>query len=348
MWWLEILPKADQKHQDYDVLVIGAGPAGLMAARKVACEGYSVLMLEKERDLGIKPCAEAISESDIAAAEIPASSQFVTNNIDGAYVYPPDESQSTKIMGKGYVLNKPLFLYALASKAVSQGAELFMQGEVREIVLENGRAVAVKYKHKGQMLQTSFKILIGADGTGSITSRSCGFERSEYQVIPTIQYVMVNCNIPEKGLIRLYFGDDVAPKGYAWIFAKNEYAANVGIGTLGSPTKLYLDKFIRNHPAIFGNAAIIKEGAGLVPVGGRIQTVKENVMLCGDSAGQVVPVTGAGIGTSMTAGRIAGETAVLTLKADDMSLLNEYPKRYAKIESCIHGDFNMLGGLISY
>jgi digeranylgeranylglycerophospholipid reductase len=319
-----------------------------MAARKLANEGYSVLILEKERDLGIKPCAEAIAESDIAAAEIPVSSQFVTNNIDGAYVYAPDESQSTKILGKGYVLNKPLFLYALTSKAVSQGAELFMRCEVREILMENGIAVAVRYNHKGTMTQTSFRILIGADGTGSITSKSCGFEQSEYQVIPAVQYVMVNCKIQEKGMLRLYFGDDVAPKGYAWIFAKNEYAANVGIGTLGSPTKFYLDKFIRNHPAIFDNAAIIKEGGGLVPVGERIQTVKENVMLCGDSAGQVVPVTGAGIGTSMTAGRIAGETAALALKADDMSLLNEYPKKYAKIEPRMHGDFNMLGGLVSY
>jgi digeranylgeranylglycerophospholipid reductase len=328
-------------------MIIGAGPAGLMAARKIAGEGYSVLIVEKERDLGIKPCAEAIAESDFVVAEIPASSQFVTNNIDGAYVYPSDESQSTKIMGKGYILNKPLFLYALASKAIAHGAELLMRGEVREIVLENGRAVVAKYEHKGQMLQTSFKILIGADGTGSITSRSCGFERGKYEVIPAIQYVMVNCNVTEKEMIRLYFGD-VAPKGYAWIFAKNKYVANVGIGTLGSHERQYLDKFIRNHPAIFDSASIIKEGAGLVPVGGQIQTVKENVMLCGDSAGQVVPVTGAGIGTGMIAGKIAGETAVLALKADEMSLLNEYPKRYAIMESRMHGDFNMLGGLISY
>jgi digeranylgeranylglycerophospholipid reductase len=330
------------------VLVIGAGPAGLMAARKVASGGYSVLIVEKEWDLGIKPCAEVISESDIAVAEIPVSSQFITNNIGGAYIYPPDESQSTKIIGKGYVLNKTLFLYALTNKAVSKGVELLMRGEVREILVEDGRAIAAKYEHKGQMLQTSFKILIGADGTGSITSRSCGFERSKYQVIPTVQYVMVNCNITEREMIRLYFGDDVAPKGYAWIFAKNEYAANVGIGTLGSPTRQYLDKFIRNHPAMFDSASIIKEGGGLVPVGGQIQTVKENVMLCGDSAGQVVPVTGAGIGTAMIAGSMAGETAVLALKADDMSLLNDYPKRYANMESSMHGDFNMLGGLISY
>lgn len=317
-----------------------------MAARKVACEGYSVLILEKERDLGIKPCAEAIAESDFAAAGIPVSSQFITNYVDGAYVYPPDESQCARIAGKGYTLNKPLFLYALASKAVSHGAELLMRSEVREIMLENGRAVAVKFEYKGQLLEASFKILIGADGTESITSRCCGFDRSRYQAIPAVQYVMVNCNIPEREMIRLYFGDEVAPKGYAWIFAKNGYAANVGIGTLGSPARLYLDRFIRNHPAIFDKASIIKEGGGLVPVGGQIQTVKENVMLCGDSAGQVVPVTGAGIGTSMIAGSAAGETAVLALEADDISL-NEYPKRYANAESRIHGDFNMLGGLIS-
>lgn len=338
----------EQKRQNYDVLIIGAGPAGLMAARKAAGKGYSVLILEKERDLGVKPCAEAIAESDFGAAEIPASSQFITNIIGGACIFPQDESKSTKIIGKGYVLNKPLFLYALASKAVSQGAELFMGGEVRQIVLENGRAVAAKYEHNGQMSQTSFRILIGADGADSITSRSLGIDRSKCEAIPTVQYVMVNCNIPEEKMIRLYFGDDVAPKGYAWIFPKNEYAANVGIGVQGFPAKPFLGKFIRNHPGIFGKASIIKEGGGLVPVGNQIQTVKENVMLCGDSAGQVIQVTGAGIGTSMIAGSVAGETAVIALKADNTSLLNEYPKRYAQLESRIHGDFNMLSGLISY
>ena len=222
-----------------------------------------------------------------------------------------------------------------------------MRSEVREIILENGRAVAVKFEHKGQMLEASFRILIGADGAGSITSRCCGFDRSRYQVIPAVQYVMVNCNIPEREMIRLYFGDEVAPKGYAWIFVKNEYAANVGIGTLGSPARLYLDRFIRNHPAMFDKASVIKEGGGLVPVGGQIQTIKENVMLCGDSAGQVIPVTGAGIGTGMIAGSVGGETAVLALKADNISL-DEYPRRYASAESRIHGDFNMLGGLISF
>jgi digeranylgeranylglycerophospholipid reductase len=319
-----------------------------MAARKIAGEGYSVLILEKEQLLGIKSCAEAIAESDFAAAEIPSSPQFVTNNVEGAYVYPKDENQSTRIAGKGYILNKPLFLYALASKAVSQGAELFMRGEVREIIIENGRAVAAKYEHKGQILQASFKILIGADGTSSITSRNCGFDRSGYRTIPTVQYVMVNCNITEMEMIQLYFGDDVAPGGYAWVFAKNEYAANVGIGTLGSPAGLYLDRFIRNHPAIFGKASIIKEEGGLVPVGGQIQVVKENVLLCGDSAGQVIPVTGAGIGTSMIAGGVAGETAIVALKAENISLLGEYPRRYTNAESRIHGDFNMLSGLISY
>ena len=337
-----------EKHQNYDILVIGAGPAGLMAARKVASEGYSVLMLERERDLGMKPCAEAIAESDWAAAGIPLSSHLVSNKIDGACICPQDERQSIKIAGKGYILNKPSFLYALASKAVSEGAELFMQSEVREILLEDGKAVCAKYEHKGEILQTSFKILIGADGAESVTSKSCGFDRSKYDVIPAIQYTMVNCNLPERGMIRLYFGNDVAPKGYAWIFAKNEYVANVGIGVRGFPAKPYLDKFIRNHPSIFNGALTIKEGGGLVPIGGKIQTVKGNVLLCGDSAGQVVPVTGAGIGTSMVAGNIAGETAALTLKADDVSLLNGYAERYVHTESRINGDFSMLGGLLSY
>lgn len=328
-------------------MIIGAGPAGLVAAQKVAGEGHSVLVLEKESDLGAKACAEAIAESDFLAGGIPASSGYVANTIEGAFVYPQEEDQFTKIMGKGYMLDKPRFLHALAGKAISQDAGLLMNCQAIEIIMEGERALAVRYQHEGEEMQASFRILIGADGTGSVTSRSCRFDRSGYQVIPAVQYVMDGCNIPESRMLRLYFGDDVAPKGYAWIFPKSERRANVGIGTLGPPARHCLDRFIRNHPAMLGGASIVKEAGSMVPVGGCIQAVRGNVMLCGDSAGQIVPVTGAGIGTALVAGSTAGEAAVKALRANDISLLTGYPRSYAVAESRIHGDFNMLGGLIS-
>jgi digeranylgeranylglycerophospholipid reductase len=319
---------------DYDAVIVGAGPAGLLAARRIAAKGFSALILEKDRDLGTRTCAEAVSISVFETAEIPKTASVISNNVDGAIVYPPDETKCIKISGgsyKGFILNKPLFLYALASKAAAAGAELEMRSEVKEILTEGGKPYEVVYEQRGETKRVGFKALIGSDGVGSLVARTCGFGLEGYEIIPTIQYVMVNCNIPEQGLIRLYMGNDVAPLGYAWVFNKNENVANVGIGVRGKPAKGYLDKFVSSHPDFFRDAKVVKEGGGGVPVGGQVsEVVKGNVLICGDSAGQVIPITGGGIRTSMAAGSIAGSAVAEALEANDMGLLHSYPEKYGE------------------
>jgi digeranylgeranylglycerophospholipid reductase len=336
-----------------------------MAARKIAKKGFSVLVLEKERDLGTRACAEAVSSSAFETAEIPLSPSLISNTIDGAYVFPPDESKMVKISGeyRGYILNKPLFLYALASEAASAGCDIQMRSEVKGINLEGGEARSLVYERKGELRTVGFRYLVGADGVGSVVARSCGFDMKGYEIIPTIQYVMVNCRIPERNMIRVYLGNEVAPLGYVWVFAKNEYMANVGIGVRGKPAKPYLDRFIARHPEFFGNAKVIKEGGGGVPVGGQVrELVKGNVVLCGDAAGQVIPITGGGIRSSMAAGSIAGEVLAQAIEAGDPSVLREYPVRYSEpwgsriskslkvlrvIETLPDDDLNVLGDLLS-
>ncbi len=219
------------------------------------------------------------------------------------------------------------------------------------------------YEKKGESQVVNFKCLVGADGVGSVVARSCGFDLDSYEIIPTIQYVMVNCNIPESDMIRVYMGNEVAPLGYVWVFAKNDYMANVGIGVRGRTAKPYLDRFIKRHSEFFGGAKVIKEGGGGVPVGGQIpEVVKGNVVLCGDAAGQVIPITGGGIRSCMAAGSIAGEVVAEALEAEDISFLKEYPHRYSEpwgsriskslkvlrvIESLPDSDLNTLGELLS-
>src|SRR5512136_2720519 len=261
---------------DYDAVVVGAGPAGLLAAKKIATKGFSVLILEKDRDLGTRTCAEAVSASAFETAELPVMSSVISNNVEGAIVFPPDETKGIRISGgsyKGYILNKPLFLYALASQAVASGAGLEMRSEVKDITMTDGIPHEVVYEQRGESKRASFKVLIGADGVGSLVGRCCGFNMDGYEIIPTMQYVMVNCNVPEGGMIRTYMGNEVAPLGYAWVFNKNENVANVGIGVRGKPAKVYLDKFVSNHPEYFKGAKVVKEGGGGVPIGGQVSEV---------------------------------------------------------------------------
>ncbi len=209
---------------EYDAVVVGAGPAGLLAARKIAKKGFSVLTLERDKDFGTRACAEAVSSTAFETAEIPPYRSLISNEIKGAYVYPPDESKSVKIAGStysGYILNKPIFLSALAREAVAAGSELMMRSEVKSISMTDGKAKKLTFEHKGELHDVSFKILVGTDGVGSIVSRSCGFDTEGFEIIPTMQYVIINCNIPEGNMIRIFMGNEVAPLGYAWVFAKN-------------------------------------------------------------------------------------------------------------------------------
>jgi digeranylgeranylglycerophospholipid reductase len=350
----------------YDAVVVGAGPAGLMAARKIAKRGFTVLMLEKDRDFGVRTCAEAVSETAFKTAEIPVTQSLISNTVEGALVFPPNESKGVRIAGehyRGYILNKPLFLSALAKEAVAAGADLQMRSEVKSIALDGGNATKITYEHKGELKDAEFKVLVGADGVGSIVAKSCGFDLSGYALIPTMQYVMVNCNVPEGHMIRIYMGREVAPLGYAWVFSKNEFMANVGIGVRGRPAKPYLDKFIASHPEFFGKAKVVKEGGGGVPCGGQIrEVVRSNVVLCGDSAGQVIPITGGGIRTSMAAGSVSGDFVAKALEAGDMSAMSGYPSSYSDywgsriskslkvlraIEEMSDDDLNALGSVLS-
>ena len=317
----------------FDAVVVGAGPAGLMAARKIAEKGFSVLVCERGRDLGQKACAEGIPDFGFKIAEIPVSKSLISNSIDGVQFFPPDERKALEIKGfyKGYILNKQFFLYALADKAVEAGAELRMQSNVSGIKTYNGQAKKVRYECAGELHEVECKVLVGADGVGSIVSKSCGFYRTGYEVASCLQCLMVNCNINDTNIIRIYLGNEVAPFGYAWIFPKNEFMANVGVGVRSKSADQYLKKFISNHSQFFGKASIIKMVGGLVPVGGQLkEIVRNNTVLCGDAAGQVLPAISGGIWTGMIAGKGVGAAVSEALEAHDLSLLNGYPKKFGK------------------
>jgi digeranylgeranylglycerophospholipid reductase len=176
----------------------------------------------------------------------------------------------------------------------------------------------------------STKILIGCDGVNSIVAKKF-FKRENYETITCLQYRIANYDALEYDKIYFYFGNEVAPLGYAWIFPKGENIANVGIGVRNARAKDYLDKFIENHQIFFSKSKIIEIGSAPVPISGMIEEiVLDNIMLCGDAAGQVIPVTGGGIHSSIAAGKIAGEVAAISIEEKNYSkdMLKQYVDKY--------------------
>jgi digeranylgeranylglycerophospholipid reductase len=137
----------------------------------------------------------------------------------------------------------------------------------------------------------------------------------------------------DDGILDFYFGEQVAPGGYLWVFPKGKDAANVGLGVSVESAKKkaaikYLEEFTEKK---FPNAAILTRIAGGVPCAKTCnEIVKNNVMLVGDAAHQVNPLTGGGIITGMIGGMIAGQVAAEAIRKNDLKHLTEYEKRWHK------------------
>lgn len=315
----------------YDVIIVGAGPAGLSAARIISKKGFRVVVFERERHLGVKLCGEAVSKKTLDEVFSTLPEGITVQKIKRAAVYAPN---GNKVIleewgGAGYVLNKKMFLQCLAEKAVEAGTDILMNQKVVDLKRKDGLGIA---KTRGG--EWSSNLILGADGFTSIVSQKFGLEKKrKRELISCLQYVMVNCNLNNTQTLRFYLGRSVAPLGYVWVFPKGDKKANVGIGVRGTPAKPYLDKFIREHPDIFSKAQIIGIEAAPVTISGLLdKIVDDNVMLIGEAAGQVIPLTGGGIHASMEGGRTAGETAIKALEREDVSknLLDGYVRKYQK------------------
>jgi digeranylgeranylglycerophospholipid reductase len=309
----------------YDVIIVGAGPAGSSAAYSAAKNNAKVLLIDKKKVVG-EPvqCAEYIPK--LLLNQIHVSNSCIAQEIKGMKTFTiNDECFITD--SPGYVLNREIFDKELVKKATDVGASLLLNTTC--ISKHNNKMLI---HEKGEKKTVNSKIVIGADGPRSTVGNMINSENTSF-IVGVQQSVPL---ISSKKYTRVYFNSKFYG-GYAWMFPKKE-TANVGVGIkqgtpIGDMNKL-LDDFTRflEKENIVTNNPVLKT-SGLIPVGGFLQSVKGNVMLVGDAAGQTHPITGGGIPQAVICGRIAGETASTAVKENDLSILNEYETKWKNIFS---------------
>ena len=331
------------KRYEYDVLVIGAGPGGSMAARFAARHGLRVLLIEKRPEIGVPVrCAEGISRAWMEEVEIPVEKHWIDAEIDGAKIYSPDEKSVVVLSAEqagnevGFVLNREYFDKYLASLAAEEGAEIWLKSPAVGILKEDGRVKGAIVRKFGEKVEVRAKIVIAADGFESQAARWAGLNTAlrERDVVSCVQYRMTNIDI-EENFTHFYIGS-CAPGGYLWIFPKGRKEANVGIGValnkLHKPgeVKMYLDEFIEKHPNLRkGNVLQIVTGAvSTCPVPKRI--VDNGIMLVGDAARLIDPITGGGIANACISGKYAGEVAAKCINNPTKECLEEYQELVKK------------------
>lgn len=323
---------------DFDVIVVGGGPAGSIAAYESAKAGLRTILLEKDRDIGTPVrCAEAVGEDGLQRFMEPEP-QWIAATIKRARLISPENTtlEVDLPIANGLILHRNLFDFALAQRAAHAGAEVQTRSYVDGLKMSAGQVVGVDYQYFGERRSLSAKIVIGADGVESRVGRMAGL-KTALKLSDTgsaFQYTAGNLDVDQDS-IDFYFGQKRAPSGYLWVFPKGDGMANIGLGVVGksardTSAKELLDRFMAEH---FPKAAILTAVAGGIPLAPTLKKITAHgLMLIGDAAHMANPVSGGGIISGMVAGRIAGKVAATAILKGDVSEkgLKDFPARWHK------------------
>ncbi|MDD1664238.1 MAG: NAD(P)/FAD-dependent oxidoreductase [Methanomicrobiales archaeon] len=313
----------------YDVLVIGGGPGGAIAAGDLAEKGHSVCLVEKRPAIGAPVrCAEGIGK-EILAQFIEPDDRWISAEIQGACLVAPDgttmsierEMAGSKV---GYILDRKIFDRELVWQAASLGAEIYVKTRATAPLLEDGAVKGATLESCGEVRDVRADVVIAADGVESKFSRWCGVDTAVplRELMSCAQYLLTDIEI-DPAMTVFYLGNEVAPEGYAWVFPKGERTANVGIGISsrrsrdGNRARDYLDRFVA---ARFPDGKTIEYIVGGVSVCRPLScTVSDGLMIIGDAARVSDPITGGGIFNAMHTGRLAAGVASEGISAGDCS-----------------------------
>ena len=323
----------------YDIIVVGGGPGGLWAAKHAAERGASVLVLEKDREIGIPVrCAEGVSEDGIKSV-IDLREHWIAVRIRGAKLVAPNGTEVVSYPDdSGFILHRELFEKDLASMVSECGGEIATKAYVCGLLIDDRSIHGVRVLHLGKEYKIKCSVVIGADSVESRVGRWAGLNtRTSVECMASCVQMRLTGIEVDPEVVEFYFGKDVAPEGYLWVFPKGQNSANVGLGMSGKYPKKkrpisYLEEFIRRKYKKYSILNIITGGVPLIPTMKEI--VSDGLMLVGDAAHQANPMSGGGIVNAMIAGRIAGKVAAEAVKEGDVSRkrLSIYQREWYKAE----------------
>ena len=326
----------------YDVVIVGGGPAGCQTARNCAEEGLSVLLVEKDPDIGSPVrCAEGVGDAGLREFYEPDPS-FTRQKIARLQLVAPDLTRVDVTLDQpGWILDRKLFDRRVAEDAARAGAQ----------IITNTLATAVRRDGEFSVVtlngcaDVKAKVVVGADGTESRVGRWFGLRTfcKPRDMETAGQYLAAGVDV-EPDRMEMWFGNEFAPGGYFWVFPKGPDVANIGLGISGDLAAehtafYYLDRMMERH---YPNASIIgRTMGGIACSGGVKQIVADGCVLVGDAAHHANPLTGGGIVNSLKAGRMAAPVIAQAIRNDDWTAkaLRSYEKAWDAELGSLHRRF---------
>jgi len=338
--------------EKFDVLVIGAGTAGCLAAKTSAEAGLSVGLVERKRaeEIGEKICGDALGEHHLVTLglEKPQGGEL-EKRIDGIKIYSPSRETAFTIEHEdfvGYLLNRRLFGQWLLKKAVDRGAALFDSTLCLEPIVEKNfvTGVSAKKLKTGRTVELRSKVVVDASGFMAVVRRKLpermGIENEVANEDVEACYREIR-QLRQEGedtkYCEIYLNQNATPGGYTWIFHKNGAKVNAGLGVcmkgkFPNP-KIQFYKHVLAK-SLFEGSLLLDGGAWYDPTRRPLDNMVGNgVAISGDAACLVNPIHGGGIGPSMLSGHLIGKTIVDALEKGEASqeLLWPYNCRYMEM-----------------
>ena len=333
----------------FDVIVAGAGTAGCMTAKTAAKAGLEVGLIDRKatEKIGEKICGNAIGKHhfDTLGLKYPSGNEL-QSEIAGVKIYSPDMETVFQVESEGlygFIVNRLLFGQRLLKIAVDAGAALFDSTQVVEPILKDNAVVGVSARDikTETKIQIQGKVVVDASGFSAVLRKKLppgigvDIEVNNEDVAACYREIrQLKEHITGPDFCEIYLDQNTAPGGYYWIFPEGETKTNVGLGvrmTKDFPKpKNQLYRKVLSKP-LFRESTVINGGTWYVPTRRPLDCMVGNgIIMVGDSACQVNPIHGGGMGPSMMGGMFAGETIVEALEKGNVTIedLWQYNVRY--------------------